>query len=104
MLVPTLALCHGANLFPMHQGGDNLPRSPAPFYPSRAGMGSETPNPVVPMAIAALSPCCPHLALAASLPARPGTLPMLTQCAGLNFLTMTAGPKDRAGFMEQPVK
>lgn len=29
---------------------------------------------------------------------------MLTQCAGLNVLMTTAGPKDRAGFMEQPVK
>ena len=28
----------------------------------------------------------------------------LTQCAELNRLMITAGPKDRAGFMEQPVK
>ena len=67
-------------------------------------MGSETPSPVIPMAIAALFPRCLHLALAASRPACPGVLLMLTQCAGLNLLTMTAGPKDRAGFMEQPVK
>jgi len=65
-------------------------------------MGSETPIPVIPVAIAALH--CLHLSLAASWPSRPSTLPMLTQCAGLNLLTMTAGPKDRAGFMEQPVK
>lgn len=29
---------------------------------------------------------------------------LLTQCAELNLPTTTAGPKDRAGFMEQPVK
>lgn len=84
--------------------GDNLSCSPAPFYPFGPGMGLETPSPVITMEIAALSPRCLHLALAASWPARPGMLLMLTQCAGLNFLTMTAGPKDRAGFMEQPVK
>lgn len=30
--------------------------------------------------------------------------PRLTQCEGLNRFMTTAGPKERAGFMEQPVK
>lgn len=54
---PLVSLCHRGNLFPMCQGGQP-PSFSSPFYPSRSGMGSETPSPVTPLVFVALSACC----------------------------------------------